>query len=307
MLIFSILSVAGIYAVFALANGNSDPYYLKLTTPLQQSMILGSSKAAQGLQPSVFNEVIYPDNNKHFYNYSFSLDDSPFGPEYLKSIKKKLDPSTKDAIFVITIDPWSLSGGKEEITDTLQFREADGCLANSRSVTMSPNIFYLLNAYNPSYYQILLSLKLQKREFLKKDGWLEIRVPMDSVSVKKRTIVKVQYYVETMLNEYNFSPTRLEYLAKTIEFLQKHGTVYLVRLPVTEEIFAVDDQYMPDFDSKMMHLADKYNLQYYNYRTQDHVFDYTDGNHLFKTSGEVVSRQLSEWILKNQQAAESAR
>lgn len=300
LLLFSILIGAAISSVFILANGNTDPYYLKLTTPTQQSMIVGTSKAAQGLQPSIFNEIIYPDKQKHFYNFSFSLDDSPFGPVYLQSIQKKLAPDTKDGIFVVTVDPWSLSGGENEIADTLQFRDANGCLSGLYSVTMNPNVFYLLNSYSYSYYQILVNYKFQKREFLKKDGWLEIRGPMDSLSVAKRTDGKVAYYKETMLNTYKYSPLRFEYLERTIAFLKKHGQVYIVRIPVTEGIFLVDDLFMPDFDLKMEQLSVKYDAPYLNYRNRPHVYDYTDGNHLYKTSGAVVSAEIANWILEEQ-------
>lgn len=300
LLLFSILLGAAILFVFLLANGSTDPYYLKLTTPVQQSLIIGTSKAAQALQPSIFDEIIYPEKQKHFYNYSFSLDDSPFGPVYLQSIQKKLAHDAKDGIFVVTVDPWSLSGGENEIADTLQFRDAKGCLSGLYSVTMNPNIFYLLNSYSNSYYQILVNYKFQKREFLKKDGWLEIRVPMDSNSVKKRTAGKVGYYKDEMLKRYTFMPERYDYLIKTIKFLQQHGEVFLVRLPVTEGIFEVDDAAMPDFDSKMEDISKKYNVPYLNYRTRPHEFEYTDGNHLYKTSGAVVSEEIANWILEQQ-------
>jgi len=298
--LFTFLSFAIFYAVFAIANGSTEPYYLKLTTPLQESMILGTSKAAQGLQPEIFTEVIYPEMKKHFYNYSFSLDDSPFGPAYLESIKKKLKPGTTDAIFVLTVDPWSLSGGENELGGIENFRDADGCLAKISIVDMNPNIDYLINAYKYSYYRILMNYKLQKHEFLKKDGWLEIKVPMDSASEAKRTAGKVGFYRNEMLNKYKFMPERFDYLVKTIEFLQQHGKVYLVRLPVTEGIFEVDDEAMPDFDEKMELLSKKYNVPYLSYRTRPHDFDYTDGNHLYKTSGAVVSAEIANWILEQQ-------
>lgn len=300
LLLFSIITGAAILSVFLLANGTTDPYYLKLTTPAQQSLIIGTSKAAQGLQPSIFDEIIYPGKQKHFYNYSFSLDDSPFGPVYLQSIQKKLSPETKDGIFVVTVDPWSLSGGKDESGGSEHFRDANGCLSGLPSVTMDPNIFYLLNSYNNSYYQILVNYKFQKREFLKRDGWLEIRVPMDSNSVRKRTAGKVGFYQDEMLKRYTFMPERFDYLIKTIEFLQKHGEVFMVRLPVTEGIFEVDDAAMPDFDNKMEDISLKYNIPYMNYRVRPHVYDYTDGNHLYKTSGEVVSKEIASWILEEQ-------
>jgi hypothetical protein len=300
ILIFSAICGAVIFAVFALANGKSDAYYLKFTTPKQHSFILGTSKAAQGLQPEIFNEIIYPEKKLYFYNYSFSLDDSPYGPVYLESIEKKLDPSTKNGIFVLTVDPWSFSSLKSKSPDSLRFYEIDGILGGLGCVAMNPNIFYFINSYQYSYFQIILNLKTQKREFLKTDGWLEIRVPMDSISINERTKNKVQFYEENLISRSEFSNARFDYLIKTIAFLQQHGTVFLVRLPVTEKIFRVEDQFMPDFDKKMGQLSEMYNIPYMNYRKLPHVYDYTDGNHLYKTSGAVVSAEIANWILEEQ-------
>ncbi|HEY9115147.1 MAG TPA: hypothetical protein VIN10_10640, partial [Bacteroidales bacterium] len=191
VIIFSAICGAVIFAVFAFADGKSDAFYLKFTTPRQHAFILGTSKSAQGLQPEIFNEIIYPENESHFYNYSFSVADSPYGPVYLESIKRKLDPSTKNGIFVLTVDPWSISSMKEDTANGVYFGEEKGVLSNLRCVSMNPNIFYFLNSYQSSYFQIILNSKTQKREFLKKDGWLEIRVPMDSASVLERTNVKL--------------------------------------------------------------------------------------------------------------------
>jgi hypothetical protein len=55
-----------------LADGTSDDYYLKFSTPKQGSMILGTSRAKQGLIPSVLSEAIEGGDVKLF-NFSFTL------------------------------------------------------------------------------------------------------------------------------------------------------------------------------------------------------------------------------------------
>ena len=50
----------------------------------------------------------------------------------------------------------------------------------------------------------------------------------------------------------------------------------------------------------MEQLSKKYNAPYLSYRKLPHKFDYTDGNHLYKTSGAVVSAEVANWIKEEQ-------
>ena len=111
--IFSALLTGSILAVFFIADGRSDSYYTRFTTGTQHSLVIGTSRAAQGINPQVLDEIIYKNNEHHFFNYSFSLFDSPFGPAYYKSITKKLNPVVTDGIFIIAVDPWSVCSKNE--------------------------------------------------------------------------------------------------------------------------------------------------------------------------------------------------
>lgn len=102
------------------------------------------------------------------------------------------------------------------------------------------------------------------------------------------------------LKTYNFSKVRLDFLEKTIAFLQKHGEVYLVRLPVSKAFFEMENIVMPEFDDIMVKIGDKQNVPYLDLTDLNPDLEYTDGNHLYKTSGALVSRELSKRILKFQ-------
>ena len=82
--LFLIIVLLTILGVFWQADGKTDPFYLRFTTDKQNSLILGTSRAAQGLLPEVLNSKL---NRDDFFNYSFTLGHSPYGPTYLKSIK----------------------------------------------------------------------------------------------------------------------------------------------------------------------------------------------------------------------------
>jgi hypothetical protein len=47
---------------------------------------------------------------------------SPYGQVYFKALKRKLDPETKDGIFILTVGPWNLSLNKN-IKNEKDFRK----------------------------------------------------------------------------------------------------------------------------------------------------------------------------------------
>lgn len=287
-----LLAVLGFFFVLSLANGYTDPFYIRFTTPKQTNLIIGTSRAAQGLQPSVLRSQL----GTEFFNYSFSIMHSPFGPTYLKSIKKKLD-TTKSGIFIITVDPWSISSKTANPNDSINFREVMLCLGNTQKVNSKPNFQYLFKNLDGRYHNILMPNRLM---YLHNDGWLELSISMDSVSVKKRLLSKIDSYRRNDLPLYKFSELRFNYLKETINYLKAYGAVYLVRLPMHPELFEIEEELMPDFNKKIEELA-LFTEGYYDMTSLNSSFVYTDGNHLYKKSGQEVSLKLSLWIQMLQQ------
>lgn len=287
-LLFVVIAITIFLAILSLADGYTDPFYVRFTTPKQKNLILGTSKAAQGLIPSIFDSV----NKVKIYNYAFTLAHSPYGSIYLNSIKKKLDSRTKNGIFILTVDPWSVSSKLENPNDSASFREIDMVLDNTRYVDLNPNYFYLLSNLKGEYYS---ALKMTGSSFLHQDGWLEISIDMDSKSHEQRIAKKMKEYREKNLNKFKFSSLRFRYLKKTINFLSKHGEVYLVRLPVHPQMIKMENELMPEFDNKIATVT-PLTQGYLNLTNNNEEFIYTDGVHLYKESARLVSKQVAEWI-----------
>lgn len=287
--LFLLLIGALFLMMLSLADGNTDPFYLRFTTPKQSSLILGTSRAAQGLQPAAFNEEL----GKDIFNYAFSISHSPFGSTYFESVKRKLQQDTSDGIFIITVDPWSISSATANPNDSANFREKDLALGNTRYVNMKPNFFYLLQNLSGDYYKILRSNT--SGMFLHRDGWLEVTVPMDSSVVERRVEAKVRTY-QQRAQSYKFSSFRLEYLKKLIHYLKNRGEVYLVRLPMHPKMFEVENQFMPDLTEKVQGLLEIPG-NYLDMTESNSDFTYTDGNHLHRSSGKIVSQKIANWIV----------
>ncbi|WP_262733115.1 hypothetical protein [Gaetbulibacter sp. NE] len=294
VLVFIACILIGVFIVFSKADGYTDAFYKRFTTPKQSNLIIGISHAAQGIQPKVLKSEL----DRNFFNYAFSSAHSPYGPTYLKSIKRKLDKTHKNGIFILTVDPYSISSWTKDPNDSSSFRELNLCLANTPYVNIEPNFFYLLRNYNDKHLNLIL--KKDSIQFLHDDGWLEISINMDSVNVNKRIASKIKTYKEDYLPKTNFSNTRLNYLENTVSFLKQHGQVFIVRLPVHPLMREIENTYMPDFEEKIQKIITQSD-GYLNFENEDADYIYTDGNHLYKTSGEIVTQKIAEWIKKVEQ------
>jgi len=290
---FSTPPIIALISIGFIVDGTTDAFYIRFTTPKQQSLILGTSRAAQALQPIVFKKVL----KKDIYNYSFTGTQSPFGKIYYESIKQKHNKA-KNGIFIIAIDPWSISSQCENPNDLSSFRENNLCLDNTYLVDIKPNYQYLYKNLEGKYKDIFIPPT--NYMYLHTDGWLEIKdLAMDSLSILRRTDVKINTYRNEMLPKSKFSTTRLLYLKKTVSYLKEFGEVYLVRIPIHDRMMQIENDLMPNFNIKIKEVQAISN-GYIDLTTRNGEFKYLDGTHLHQDSGKKVSIILANWI-KNQQ------
>jgi len=292
--IYTSLYIILILFILLQADGYTDPFYIRFTTPKQNSFVLGTSRAAQGIQPMVLNKIL---NRDDIFNYSFTIAHSPYGPMYFNSIIRKFDNKTADGIFIITVDPWSICSKTNNPNDTTIFRELENPILNARYVDLNPNITYLLENYSQSFLSILK--RSDNSMFLHNDGWLEVNINMDSISVAKRTKRKIRSYKINELPVFSYSEKRFEYLIKTIDYLQKYGEVYLCRLPIHPSMMDIERSLMPEFNLKMKNISNKFGIEYFDLTYLNQELYYTDGNHLSKESGAKVSKIIANEICEN--------
>lgn len=293
-MLFGLFSALVLYLVLSAENGNADPFHLKLTGPKQQSLILGNSKAAQGLIPNIIDSNLIQENS-NFFNFSFAHNMSSYGPVYLKSIKEKLDLNSQNGKFIIAVDTWSLMADKSNPDDEKSFPEWDLPLAHVQCTSSKPNLKYLMHWYPYPNYEILLRRWRPANEILHENGWLEVNVPMGDYDKEWRLKEKQSaFYNEVLHNE--LSNKRLQYLSAIIELLKNHGSVYLIRIPSHSSIMELENILIPELNGLLEELASRYNLNYLDLSEKAGEFTYTDGVHLHKTSSKSLSKYVGKWI-----------
>ena len=294
-----LLAVAGALGATLLLpvvlRGGVDAFYGRFASPAAGSLVLGTSRAAQGIRPAVLAARLGGQYDAPLLNYAFTLTHSPYGPAYLASIRRKLRPAVRNGLFIVAVDPWSLSAaGHAGKTAVEQFPEANSFIGQLREVSQSPNLAYLTRYQTKPLYRLPLDFATAT-ERLHPDGWLEVNIGLDSAQVRARTARKLRDYQQLAATQH-LSAGRLAALRQTIEFLKPHGRVVLVRLPVGPGLLALEQVYQPGFDAQMRQLAAGFTVQYVDYSAAHYAT--TDGNHLQKAASETFSQQLAADLSK---------
>ena len=305
--VFLFLLLGTITVVFFKADGHTDPFYVRFTAPKQTSLILGTSKAAQGLRPSILNEKL---NRNDIFNYAFTLRISPYGPVYLESIKNKLKKNSNGGIFILAVDTWSIFTDTDTPNNPETFKENSRFLPKITIPDANPNINYLLSGYEDMYVKILYNKSFM---FLNDNGWLEVYINNYKNKLISTTTHRSFYFdslrhvkhfeasITRYLNKtktYKYSQLRLEYLKKTIKFLKTRGEVYLVRLPVHNDMIEIENSIMSDFNSTMTTISNDFSIDYYDLTYLNSSCNFNDANHLNRESTTFVSKELAKKINK---------
>ncbi len=297
--------VGGLGLAAGLRRGYVDAFYARFTSPPAGSLIVGTSRAAQAIKPSELAARLGQRYEGPWLNYAFTLAESPYGPGYLSSIQRKLAPGTRRGLFILAVDPWSLSLPNQALRgaapttsaspdQAVEFPEANSMVGQLASVSQNPNLDYLAHYLHKPFYQLLLNADTARViERLHPDGWLEIALPPPSANpalLRRRTAEKLATY-RALAASSHLSASRLVYLQKTISYLQRHGQVVLVRLPTGAAMAAVEAHYQPGFDQQMTELAHRYSVPYLNYLPLSYPTN--DGNHLTRTAAAQLSQRLA--------------
>ncbi|MCX8522335.1 hypothetical protein OF897_00165 [Chryseobacterium formosus] len=290
--------VAVLLSLGTFADGNTDDNYMHYTGTKPSSMILGDSRGVQAVVPDVLDSKLGKD--KRFNNFAFSIAESPYGKVYLEAVKKKINQETKKGIFILTVDPWSLSLDKD-IKNEAEYPEMKSALADMHFYDKSPNYEYLIKHYPRSWFYIYKEREAvaKSNTYLHKDGWMEVTVNVHPDTVVIREGKKIKEY-EELVKVQRHSQERLTSFKEMIDFLKTKGTVYVVRIPASERMMEIETYYWADFSKTINEISEKQNVKFFDFSPQAKNYIYTDGNHMYKESGKIFTAQIADSILVSQ-------
>lgn len=292
---FWLIPVIGIHLILGMfADGNTDDNYRHFAVPKPQNIIMGDSRSSQAVVSSMLANKL----SINFDNFSLNIADSPYGEIYFKALQRKIDPKTKNGIFILSVNPWSLSL-KRTFKSTEEYPENHSPLHNMYFYDWSPNYEYLLKNYSRSWFKLYLEREETARSntYLHKDGWMEVNIDMHKDSLEIRLEKKLTMY-KLMAKEEQLSNERLKAFDDIINFLQKKGNVYLVRIPASKEVMNIEFEKFPEFNTLMKDISEKKKLHYLDFSNRADDYQYTDGNHMYKESSKKFTAQIGDSITK---------
>ncbi|WP_290840894.1 hypothetical protein [Flavobacterium sp.] len=293
------LFVAVITAIMAFVlgkyGGYVDYYYPKVASPKQTSLIIGDSKPMQGIQPSVINDYFKADKSYQMpiLNYAFTVFQAAYGEHYFRSIRRKVDPDTKNGLFILSVSPFEMSKHPEDDEQKHKFFEQDQLPHNMWNPNGAPNFEYLVKNYDSFHFKAIFR-RLSKTH---DDGWMqEDNIPTDAKSLEKLKLEKIVNYEKTAL-KYEPSGYRLESFDSLVDYLSKRGKVVLVRMPQQDKITEIETKFWPVFNQHMNDIAKNRKALYFDFSVNS-KYDSYDGVHLGNESGAIFTKDLCDSIKK---------
>lgn len=282
--IFLIFSFGVLWAyAFVFADGATDNHYTKLATPRSNRLVLGTSRASQGIDPRILGEG--------GINFAFTMLNSPYGETYYQAIRKKVGDSGGDGRFIVEVSPLALSN------ITLRGpspREERGILERTWFVSGKPNLPYLLRCYGKPLWTLARPAS-EKFARVRDDGMLVMSLPGTEAEHTARIRNKIEQY-SAVFRSATPSDERIGWFRKTLTFLEERGDVTIVRLPMGSWMFRKEREYWPGFSAAMNQEAERHGARFIDFSSLSRDAITTDGNHLNAETAAAISSRIRQAI-----------
>lgn len=295
LILGSMLVISYLFLVNKLSHGPVDMYYSKFTQQ-GENLILGLSRADQGIVPSILKEELETEYLADAY-VNFASNQSFYGEVYLNAIKNKIDPGIKNGLFILSVSPGSFTGPKKSGEKELVMMDNYSIMGKTDDFSSNPNYRYIMNCYNEPLYNALVKNRSWENLISHADGWNEVRMVSMQMNIDNEDI---EFWKAQNLSFYNRKlrteipkAHREKSFEDTIEFLKKYGLVLMVRLPADADIIALENENWVNFNQQIEGIARKHHIHYLDYSEGFEGFKTYDGSHMPSESARKFTRLLA--------------
>lgn len=275
--------------------GRYDFYYSKFVGR-HESAIIGSSRGFFGISPSTLRDNLGWSTPIH--NLAITITASPFGPLYLEYLQQKIHG--RHGLFIVEVNPFTVSirDYEDDNSVPMRLRESDWRIARVPFRILSPNLYYMAKFADTQIYRMIawevgaLITGAPALKTVTADGHMAVnpRANWDGQATNRWERMD---FVENFLKWSTYSEVRIDHLDQTIQFLKSHGTVVVVRMPISAEFKEVEDRYFPKF-SKFFHTVCQRNYVFgLDYIEDSGTYSTYDPNHLLFDEALRFSRRLA--------------
>lgn len=296
LLLGSLLVLSYLFLVTKLSQGPVDMYYNKFTQE-GENLILGLSRADQGIVPAILREELKAESLADSY-VNFASNQSYYGEVYLNAVKEKMNPGIRNGLYILSVSPGSFTAPKKSGEKEIVKMDTYSIMGKTDDFSSNPNYEYIMNCYGEPLYNALLKKKSWENLISHADGWNEVMMVSRQMKIDEKDIdfwktQNLSFYHRKIRTE---SPKghREKSFEDTIAFLKKHGLVVIVRLPADADVIAMENENSVHFDRKMEDIARKHHIPYLNYSEGFEGFKTYDGSHMSSESARLFTRLLAK-------------
>lgn len=302
-----------------------DNLGLKRLKPIKcNSMIFGTSRSAQGVNPAILQELAPQAGD--WLNFSFNLSVSPWNEAYADAIIQKVDCSidpSESGHFLIFVDPWVL--------DENCGRAAKSWLSADWLEICDVNLLsYAINNTNPldvigfgsgadflsvfcsSIPRQLLAL-LPEQDFVvsrgvQPNGWLPNPGSLSPQEKQQAIEEKISYFKQTKTPATTWpGESNSHQLSRLIRHLKgrfPESQIKLIRPPVSNEMLLLEQEWFPEMNKWVDRFALQHNLEFVDFNQawkEKKNLDFNDAHHLSIDGASRFSAVLAETCLVSTQ------
>lgn len=295
LILGSMMGISYLFLVDKLSQGPVDMYYSKFTQQ-GENLILGLSRADQGIVPSILEEELKSEFLADDY-VNFASNQSFYGEVYLNAVKEKIDPDIENGLFILSVSPGSFTGPKKSGEKEIVKMDTYSIMGKTDDFSSNPNYEYIMNCYGEPLYNALFKNISWENLISHDDGWNEVRMVSGQMNIDSQDIdfwktQNLSFYNRKLRTE-NPKAHREKSFELTIKFLKKHGLIFMVRLPADADIIALENENWVNFNQQMEGIAREHHIHYLDYSEGFEGFKTYDGSHMPSESARIFTRLLA--------------
>lgn len=298
LILGALLSATYYYAAYRLSSNFVDVNYSKFTYA-SNSLIIGSSRAHDGVAPQIIDSILGNQLSSPTLNFAFERSQSSFGQTYLDAILKKIDTSKKDGLFIISVNPGSFLISNRFGPNVPKDIDQNTMIGKMTEFNKHPNLEFVRKCYNGALYRSFLP-EVEKLRKVHKNGWIEFRETIGNYTVSETKISEMESHTNQgyllLQKHQTISDYRISAFKKTVSTLTKYGNVFVIRMPVNNYFLEKEEAFWPEFNQLMSTISYHNNSPYINYTKTNYKFKMYDGSHMFGNSAKYFTTLLSKDI-----------
>jgi len=280
-------------AMLPFVDGNTSITLSKVSNGQHKHLVIGTSRIAQAVQPKTLEET----TNRRFLNFAIDAATTSYSESYNRAIEKIIPTDCKDGIFILAMDPWTITSFHNPVNGEVMEPEKEATLSKQITITNQLNLEYLIRDFRDGWGQILLTyLRSNSTVVGHDDGWIEVTRPDDADFVSARMAKKIKAKRKEMAHAF-ISEERKKALESLLLYLKPLGQIYFVRLPVDPEYLELEQELHPHFDAFVDSLQKRFQIPYYDMQRHSSEVVFNDGHHINKAYAPAMSKLIAEWIM----------